>query len=221
LSIFQIFTDFDGTVALNDVGDQLFQTYAGPRWIEPVLKWKEGAITSKECLTQECSLARVNESELEAFSDRQIIDSSFADFVSYCRAKAYPVTVLSDGLTFYIKRILEKNNLSDLEVYANQLIFLDHNQIQPEFPYYELGCLSCGNCKGYHIRTMKQPGQQIVYIGDGYSDRCGVDESDIIFAKDDLKTYCQQEKIDFFEYNNFSEVLDKFVEIEKSMLTRI
>ncbi|UCE05933.1 MAG: HAD-IB family phosphatase, partial [bacterium] len=108
-SNFQIFTDFDGTVALNDVGDQLFQSFAGPKWIELVLEWKEGKITSRECLIRECALANVTRSDLELFSDKQEIDPYFKDFVNHCQQKDYPITVLSDGFTFYIRRILDRH----------------------------------------------------------------------------------------------------------------
>jgi len=212
--MFQIFTDFDGTIALNDVGDQLFKEYGGSKWLETVLDWKAGEITAKECLIRECSITKITEHELQAFSDKQEIDPYFGEFVSYCQHHNYPITVLSDGLTFYIKRILNNNGFHHLKVYANELVFLNHNKIKPEFPYYEKGCLSCGNCKGYQIQKLSQNGRKIAYIGDGFSDRCGVDESEIIFAKDDLKLYCQQKKIDFYEFNNFKDVLKQFIEIE-------
>lgn len=120
---------------------------------------------------------------------------------------------MSDGLTFYIRRILNKYGFHDLHVFANEVVFLNHHTIKPDFPYYEKGCLNCGNCKGFHIRNMRQNGQTIVYIGDGFSDRCGADESNIVFAKGDLKRYCQQKKIDFYEFNHFGDVLEKFKEI--------
>lgn len=212
--MFQIFTDFDGTIALNDVGDQLFKEYAGPEYLEPILEWKAGEITAKECLIRECSITKITEHNLHEFSDKQEIDPYFGEFVRYCQSHNYPITVLSDGLTIYIKRILSKNGFHNLDVYANELVFLNHNKIKPEFPYYEKGCLSCGNCKGYQIKKLSQDGRKIVYIGDGLSDRCGVEESEIIFAKDDLKLYCQQNNIDFYAFDNFKNVLDKLIEIE-------
>ena len=37
----------------------------------------------------------------------------------------------------------------------------------------------------------------IVYVGDGYSDRCPVQYADIVFAKGDLQTYCQEQNISY------------------------
>jgi 2-hydroxy-3-keto-5-methylthiopentenyl-1-phosphate phosphatase len=215
---FQIFSDFDGTIALNDVGDSVFTTFGGPRWVVPVQEWKDGKISSKECLRLECSLTTVSKQELEKFSDQQKIDPYFTDFVAYCREHNYPFIVLSDGLSFYIKRILENYGFHDLEVRANEVIFLDKNKIKPEFPYYGKGCSTCGNCKGYHLRHLRQDGATSVYIGDGLSDRCGVHESDIVFAKDDLKRYCQENDIKFYEFNNFNDVLVKFKQLEMELI---
>jgi 2,3-diketo-5-methylthio-1-phosphopentane phosphatase len=216
-SKFHIFVDFDGTIALNDVGDRLFANFARPGWTTPIELWKQGKINSKECLIQECAITKITKKQLEIFSDNQKIDPFFPEFVKYFETSHHPVTVLSDGLTFYIKRILDRYGLGDIPVYANELVFMDTDSIKPEFPYYEYGCLKCGNCKGYHIRKLRQIDQKIIYIGDGFSDRCGVDESDIIFAKDDLKLYCQQNDLNFYEYENFKDVLKNLKEIDEKI----
>ena len=46
----------------------------------------------------------------------------------------------------------------------------------------------------------------IVFIGEGYSDRCPARYADIVFAKDELLSYCQQENISYFEYQSFSDI---------------
>ena len=211
---FNIFTDFDGTIALNDVGDSLFQRFATSEWEIAVQDWKEDKISSKECLTRECAVTTISKNQMVSFSNEQKIDPWFSDFYEYCKKQNYPLTVLSDGLDFYIKRILDNFGFTDLEIYANHVVFED-SKIKPEFPYFEKGCKLCANCKGYHIGKKSENGQITVCIGDGYSDRCGVNIADIVFAKDDLKKYCLENEIAFYEYENFKAVLDKFKEIEK------
>jgi len=212
---FKIFTDFDGTISINDVGDALFEQFTDTDWEQVVLDWKMDKISSREVFSHGCEKTRITKQQLEAFSDEQQIDPFFKDFVEYCQEKSYPITVLSDGLDFYIRRILDHYGFNDLKVFANQLVFLDYNQIKPEFPYYGKGCLVCGNCKGYHLRKFRQQGDILVYIGDGYSDRCAVPETDILFAKRDLKEYCMEKNIAFHEFENFNDVLEKFRHIEK------
>ena len=210
----KIFTDFDGTIALNDVGDTLFATFADKACEQLILDWRDGLISSKECLCQECALTYVTKDQLERFCDAQQIDPHFKEFVKFCEQNHYPIAVLSDGLDFYINRILENNGLGYLTVYANKLIFENENKIRPEFPYYGKGCPNCANCKGYHVAQSHQDGELIVFIGDGYSDRCGVEHADIIFAKDDLEKFCIENRSTHYNFNNFNDVLTKFTEVK-------
>ncbi len=214
----KIFVDFDGTISLTDVGDALFQKYADADWDKVVQDWKDGKISSREVFTIGCESTHISREELFRFSDAIEIDPFFKPFFNYCRQKNYPVTVLSDGLDLYIKRILNKEGLGEIEVIANELTFIGENKMHAIFPYYEKGCLVCGNCKGYQIRERRENGELIVYVGDGYSDRCAVPEADVLFAKDDLKSYCLENGIDFHNFNSFKDVLEEIKKIERKLI---
>jgi hypothetical protein len=54
--------------------------------------------------------------------------------------------VLSDGLDYYIQRVLLRHGL-DLPVLANHLEFAPPDRIAVSFPYFEHSCGKCGNCK--------------------------------------------------------------------------
>ncbi len=214
----KIYCDFDGTAANNDVGNLLFRTFADNRVYDIVNSWKEGKISSKECLIEECRIARVTRTELENFVNSQELDPFFKNFVEFSQSKNLEVEIVSDGLDFYIERILKNHALDSIvKVHSNRLIFIDQNQIKPEFPYYEQGCGHCANCKGYHVRKARENHNPIVYVGDGLSDRCGANEADIVFAKTgrDLLDYCRQSQISHFEFQNFQDVLNKIRTILK------
>jgi 2-hydroxy-3-keto-5-methylthiopentenyl-1-phosphate phosphatase len=53
----------------------------------------------------------------------------------------------------------------------------------------------------------------IVYVGDGYSDRCPVKYADFVFAKRQLIRYCQEQNITYFEFHHFGDVREKMEEI--------
>lgn len=206
----KILCDFDGTTAANDVGNFLFRTFADDRCFDIVREWKQGKINSKECLEQECSITRVTKTELSAYCDSQTLDPYFKAFVDFCRAKEIEVGIASDGLDFYIEKILRNHGLNgEVEVYANHLEFVEPDRLRPQFPYFEFGCGECGNCKGFHVRRAQQDGSQVVYIGDGLSDRCGADAADMVFAKRnrDLIEHCRAHNIPHYEYDNFQEVM--------------
>ena len=210
---YRIYIDFDGTIALNDVGDKLFQTFAGEGWEKPIREWAEGHISSKEVFIRECKMMHLTRDTLDAFSNEQRLDPTFKNFIAHCDQNGYPVTILSDGLDLYINKILKNHGFENIPVRSNRLIFENETRVRPEFPYFDKGCTQCGNCKGYHIRKDRIDGETIVYVGDGLSDRCGVAESDIIFAKDDLEKFCIEKTIPYYRFDNFKDVLNKFIDI--------
>ena len=53
----------------------------------------------------------------------------------------------------------------------------------------------------------------IVYIGDGFSDRCPVRYADFVFAKRQLIKHCQGQNITYFEFDHFDDVQAKMEEI--------
>lgn len=211
----KVLCDFDGTVAKNDVGYLLFRKFADNGVEDVINLWKTGQISSKECLMEECRIARVTRQELEAFTDAQPLDAHFKSFVQFCRTQKIAIEIVSDGLDFYIERILKNHHLySGFEVHANHLKFVDQNQIEPEFPYFEAGCGHCANCKGLHVRNAREQHDTVIYVGDGLSDRCGAEEADIVFAKTnrDLLRHCQQNQIPHHPFEHFGQVR---VQLEK------
>ena len=48
-----------------------------------------------------------------------------------------------------------------------------------------------------------------IYIGDGKSDECVAQKSDLIFAKGHLSKYLSKRKIAYIHFNNFSDIIKK------------
>ena len=46
----------------------------------------------------------------------------------------------------------------------------------------------------------------LVYVGDGFSDRCPAPYADIVFAKAELQSFCQEKNISYYEYCSFQDV---------------
>jgi len=206
---YSVCCDFDGTISIGDIGNRLFRTFATESIDEILDEWKEGNIDSRECLRKECDLVEVTKEELTEFADRQKIEPSFKRFYEYCKKREWNFLVLSDGLDFYIQRILSNYNLNSIPVYANQIRFSAKNRIESGYPYYEKGCLMCGNCKGYFVKEEQRKGNKVIFIGNGYSDRCAVPEADIVFAKTDLKKYCDLNSFSYFDYTEFNDIIEK------------
>ena len=173
-----------------------------------------GELSGAGLLLEEATFAMVSEEEAVAFARSCEIDGSFKDFISFCREKNMVVRILSDGLDFYIREILEVNGISGLPFYSNRAHFKTGG-VEIELPY-ESDCNKCANCKGYQILTQTGPDDVIVYAGNGFSDRCAVQYVDIVFAKDDLLKYCEENNITYFPFENFDDVLANFRKIAAS-----
>src|SRR5574341_1276857 len=128
-----IFCDFDGTLAQNDVGDMLFKTFANwPECEKLVHQWLRGEISSRECLEREAATARLTGEQLDAFCGAQSITPGFHEFAESCRQQNWPLIVLSDGLDYYIQRVLLRHGL-DLPVFTNHLEFVPPDRIAVSF----------------------------------------------------------------------------------------
>lgn len=210
-----ILCDFDGTVARDDVGNLLFGTFAEDgRAAGIVREWKEGRISSRECLEREAALARVDEDRLERFVVERRLDPYFKDFHDFAVKRGMEVVIMSDGLDFYIERMLLRHGLGGIDFFSNHL-HIEGDRLRVEFPHYnQLECTDCGCCKTSHLLRYKDNGYFVVYVGDGLSDRCPSESADLVFAKGDLRRHCEQKGIGFVAFRNFRDV-------EREVLKRI
>ena len=213
----RLFVDFDGTVTHKDVGNGIFNRFLRPElleqgWHDEILKlWKAGSISSRECLSYECENSVVTEIELNAELEKFALTPGFVETVQYCRKHGIYLMILSDGLDYYIEYILGKYGISNVDYRANHVYF-NNGTLAAEFPFVDKGCGRCGNCKRWHMDTICQDGDLVIYVGDGYSDRYAIRSADIIFAKHDLAEYCKRENLHFFPFDNFFDILKYFEE---------
>lgn len=204
-----IICDFDGTVASRDVGHQFFSAYVpdGDERRRLLERWKIGLISSRECLERELDLLRADRADLDDFVERESLDPYFKDFVDFCNRRKYEFLILSDGLDYYIDRLLMKFGLGFLDFRANHLVVNNGSIDGIEFPYYNLlDCTMCGNCKRFHVERLRKQGHFTVYVGNGYSDRCPSEYADLVLAKGDLLEHCRREHITCIPFDNFRDV---------------
>ncbi|MFC1725605.1 MtnX-like HAD-IB family phosphatase [candidate division KSB1 bacterium] len=213
----KVFCDFDGTISSIDIGNYIFTHYAKERNFDLIKLWKENKMSSRKLMIEECKIVNFTLDEVLKLIRDLEIDSTFLEFYRILIKNNIPVTILSDGLDFYIQYFLKKYNIEEIPFRANTAEFTGDGTVIPDFPYFEQGCGKCGNCKGGHLKK-EEKGSFVVYIGDGYSDRCAAPHADIIFAKKDFAKYCKEQKIPFILFENFDDVLS--VLIEKNIIQK-
>jgi HAD superfamily phosphoserine phosphatase-like hydrolase len=187
-----VFIDFDGTITKGDFGDLFFERFGGKAATQAVKDYRSGLINAVECFTREADACVMSaEGEAAEFIDQQKIDPTFIDFVNFCNQhkdgeRQIKYFIVSDGLDYYIERILQNNSLQNIPYFSNRVTFVERDN---------------------HILTLSGDDNIIVYIGEGYSDFCPVKYADIVFAKDELQTHCQKENISYNLYKNFKDVI--------------
>lgn len=203
-----ILTDFDGTITKMDVGTALVENFGPKGWKRYEEKWIQGEIGSRYTLEYFYENMTQTTQQLIDFIDSNIeVDESFYDFYSYCRNNKIDLYIVSDGMNFYIDFILKKNKLDDIPYFSN--LYIDNGSyVKTKFPYFNEQCGMCGNCKSDQLQKFLDKETYIIYIGDGYTDRCVSGKADLVFAKNDLEKYCRNNNIDYIPYNNFSDVLE-------------
>ncbi len=209
--VFKIFIDFDGTITRKDTGDAVFTKFGETETVKKVIEdLLSDKISAKDCWLKLCeSVDSINKQELDEFILQIEIDNTFHSFVEYCNKHNFQLFILSDGFDYYIDLILGREKLDHLKVYSNQLILNKENKLTPLFPYYDSGCTTSANCKRNHIINNSSDDEYTVFIGDGNSDKYTVHFCDFIFAKDDLLKYCEKERITYFPFNDFKDVIER------------
>ena len=206
-----IVADFDGTVACRDVGYNFFRHFSCGKNNELLPFWKSGEMTTRECLQREAQLVTVNHHEIYPFLDTFELDPGFGHVVTLCQEQNIPLSIASDGLDFYITYLLKRFNFEHIPAVSNKAVF-NGDTLKIEFPYDNRECDSCGSCKAERIEDLRQAhGREcnVVFIGDGYSDTCAVRAADIVFAKKDLKEFCDHNELEYHNYENFFDVARK------------
>ena len=211
-----IFCDFDGTVSRRDVGYSLFRHFSNGRNEDLLPDWKAGRLSTRDCLRMEAEMVHASADEILGFVDRFELDHTFPELVSFCRGNKLPLMIVSEGMDFYIRRLLTRYDLADLTVLSN-IGHIQNGGLRIEFPYTTRQCEGCGNCKAARMveyRNKIAEPCRIIFVGDGYSDACAAREADLVFAKKDLVRYCQAEGISYTAFDNFRDVICRIKEQE-------
>lgn len=208
---FKIFIDFDGTITKNDVGEEIFRKFVDEEVVKRIVDdLLNDQISSRECWEALCLAApSIEKKEFDEFILSQEVEPSLHRFIEYCEKNNFSVFVLSDGFDYYIEKILNRENLGHLKFFSNKLNLTAEGKLIPSFPYFKAECKSSSNCKQNHIIENSSEDEYTVYIGDGSSDIDAVQYVDFIFAKDSLLRFCEMNRITFFPFRNFGDVIVK------------
>ncbi|MPN07238.1 2-hydroxy-3-keto-5-methylthiopentenyl-1-phosphate phosphatase [bioreactor metagenome] len=201
-----IFCDFDATISVVDIGDTLFKHFGdfSTYWNE----YSCGQYDIRELNRRLCASLPTDLTfdEISEFAAQMELDPYFIKFLEYCNEHQFKFTVVSDGYDAYINPFFAKYNISGFPVYCN-LLKKNSDGFYPDF-FGAVEACKCetASCKRNVVLNNSADEDIIIYIGDGHTDYCGAEHSDIIFAKSKLAAYCNANKIPHYPFKSFFDI---------------
>jgi 2,3-diketo-5-methylthio-1-phosphopentane phosphatase len=197
--------DFDGTVTEQDLLDTIASRFGDPDVYQEVEDGlDEGRMPLREVITREFAPVTKPLEEIVAWELENVrIRPGFRELVELAESKGWRFVIVSSGFHELIEPILEKERV-DVELHANRV------EPRPDgwrvLWQYDESCDSCGeSCKRSIVQELGG-GDEIVYVGDGYSDRCAAEASDRVFATKGLARYLDERGIPYEPFDDFNDI---------------
>ncbi len=174
--------DFDGTVTRKDIGDELCERFAPAEWRVIDEQWVRGELSLPEAQRRMWALARAERAEAVDYC-RQVgaLRPGLDALIDRVAARGGEVWLASGGFDFYIEALLGERLARFSQAFFNAARFVD-GRIEIAFPHEDLACDQVAVCKGLICDRARAHGEQVIFVGDGASDRCAIGHADRLFA---------------------------------------
>jgi 2-hydroxy-3-keto-5-methylthiopentenyl-1-phosphate phosphatase len=199
--------DFDGTITQEDVLDAIARTFGDLevyREVDEALD--RNGITLHEVLRREFApVTAPMEEVVEWVLANAHVRPGFRELVDLAREQGWRLVVVSSGFRQFIQPVLEREGVGDVELVSNEAE-PDPSGWRISF-FDESECRTCGEaCKRLTVRAVAPDGE-IVYVGDGYSDRCAAEDADRVFARRGLEAYLRERGVSYTHFEDFHDVI--------------
>lgn len=197
--------DFDGTITTEDVSFMLLDAFAKGDWHAINDEYTAGIITVGEFNERAFALVRGSKKAmLDYLKDRVIIRRGFQTFVELCQKKGIRLVIVSNGLDFYIRKILSDIGLEGMEYHGAETKFHAHRlkvrYLGPDGSTVE------AEFKNKYVSQYINEGYHVVYIGNGSSDLSPARSAHQIFATESLLEHCQRTGLTCIAFTSFHEI---------------
>jgi 2-hydroxy-3-keto-5-methylthiopentenyl-1-phosphate phosphatase len=200
--------DFDGTVTKMDLLDTIASRFGDPVVYQEVEDGLDGGRMSlREVITREFRPVTKPLSEVVGWELENVeLRPGFDELVELAEQQGWRLVIVSSGFHELIEPILEREGL-EVELHANRVDPRPDGWVVDW--RYDESCESCGESCKRSIAQRFADGGEIVYIGDGYSDRCAAEASDAVFATRGLARYLEERGVPFEPFDDFHQVAAK------------
>lgn len=213
-----VLSDFDGTITTFDTNIRLFDKYGDEEIVKATREeFYNGKMDMKTLTrTQFKHLAMSEKEYLDYILTDIELSPGFESFYNMLQKKEIPFKIVSGGFLNGIEVFMNKHGFEEIPIYSNKLVF-DGRDIQVKYydeEYFKdiINKDSYIDCKVEIVNNYRKEYENIVFLGDGSTDIYIADKVDVLFAKDYLARYCDENKIDYIPWEDFHDVIKWFSE---------
>lgn len=198
--------DFDGTITEQDLLDTIAQTFGDEdvyREVDEALD--DDSLSLHEVIRREFEPVRAPLADVQRWALENVrVRPGFRETVELARERGWRLVIVSSGFRELIEPVLEREGLAGLELLANS-VDPDPSGWKVRFRTEDV-CETCGQpCKRSTAAALAD-GSELVYVGDGYSDRCAAELADLVFARRGLATYLEERGVPFEPFEDFHSI---------------
>ncbi|KAL6862911.1 hypothetical protein ACO1O0_003154 [Amphichorda felina] len=227
---FIFFTDFDGTVTTADSNDFMTDNlgFGRERRVQLNKDVLFGRMHFRDSFQEMLDSVTTPFNECIDILKKNIkLDPGFKDFYDWSRENNVPIVILSGGMTPIISTLLDTllGPGWDIQIVSNDVQSRDGKTINEQggwnIKFHDESVH--GHDKSIEIRKYSSlPNRPTMfYAGDGVSDLSAAKETDLLFAKadKDLVTYCENEKVPFVTFRDWSTITQTCKDIAAGKVT--
>ena len=201
--------DFDITISKIDSTDTLLGSHNPVLRDEIRKKYRNNEITMREYVKIGLESLNITKEEFLKTLRKVKIDETFVDFIN----SGVLFRIVSAGTKLNITGTLINYdiNMTEDAIISNDIEFED-NKITVTNPFLDKEEYY-GVDKKEAVENYQRQGYRVYFIGDGPSDYRAIEVADFSFIRKGTRAikFCEENNIDFFEFDNFNEILEYYV----------
>jgi 2-hydroxy-3-keto-5-methylthiopentenyl-1-phosphate phosphatase len=192
-----IVVDWDGTAAMQDTLIEAMAEFGDWQvYLDASEALKRGEITLHEEIRRDAEGIKAPLEEVQAWLvENTDLRPGFREF-----AERFRPVIVSSNFRQLIEPVLAAEGL-ELEVRANEVEWHPDGW-RGTFRNGD----ACGTCGEPCKRADLPSDEPVIYVGDGYSDRCAARAADRVFARDSLARYLAEHSVPFEPFEDFDDV---------------
>ena len=198
--------DFDGTLTEEDVSFLILERFAEGDWKSILRDYQEGKIPVGEFNYRAFSMVKTDRATLEKLVREQArLRPGVRELIDYCRSKDIAMTVVSNGLDFYIETLLGCKTFGRVEIVAARTLFTPNGLDARYYDYDNRELLN--EFKACYTKRFTEQGYRVLYAGNGPSDIPASRLAAHTFATESLLDYYRREKLPHTPFHDLTDIV--------------